>query len=81
MLTFMRTRSGALTASPSAVRERALRNSSPSVSEARANTPAVEAALDEHPTSHRHQRIPGGIGRIGSLQSPFNPHTSTALAA
>ena len=33
------------------------------------------------PHQDRHRRIPGTIHRIGSLQSPFNPHTSTALAA
>jgi len=45
------------------------------------NTTRVEAAFEEHPTRHRHRPIPGRIGRIGSLQSPSNPHTSTALAA
>ena len=35
----------------------------------------------QRPPSHDRQRcIPGAINRIGSLQSPFNPHTSTALA-
>jgi len=81
MLTFMPTRSGALTASPSALRERALRNSSPSVSQASENTTRVETALDDHPTRHRYHRIPGRIGRIGSLQSLSNPHTSIALEA
>lgn len=81
MLTFMPNRSGALTASPSALRERAPRNGSPSVSEASANTTRVKTALDEHPIRHRHHWILGGIGRIGSPQSPSNPHTSTALAA
>lgn len=81
MLTFMPTRSGALTASPSALRERALQIGFPYLSKATENTTRVETALDEHPTRHRHRRGPGGIGRIGSLQSPSNPHTSTALAA
>ena len=30
---------------------------------------------------NRHRCVPGAIHRIAFLQSPFNPHTSTALAA
>jgi hypothetical protein len=81
MLTFMPTCSVALTASPSALREGALRNSSPFVSEASEDTTRVETALDEQPNQASTPPHSGRIGRIGSLQSPSNPHTSTALAA
>ena len=33
------------------------------------------------PSRDRQRCVPGAIQRIGSLQSPSNPHTSTALAA
>ena len=32
------------------------------------------------PNHDRRRYVPGATHHIGSLQSPFNPHTSTALA-
>ena len=81
MLTFFITRSIALTASPSAVRRSALKNSSPTVSGASEITTRVETTLDELSNQASTPPQAGRIGRIGSLQSPSNPHTFTALAA
>jgi len=37
--------------------------------------------LSSHPASDRHRCVPRAFDRIACLQSPFNPHTSTTVAA
>ena len=81
MLTFMPTRRVAFTAFPSALRRRVPRIRSRYLCKATDNTLKVETAFEDHPTTHQYRRIPGRTDRIDSLQSPFNPHASTALAA
>jgi hypothetical protein len=81
MRTFMPTRFVAPTASPSALRGPVPRICSPTSARRPYTTITGREGLEDYPTGHRHRCIPGAIDCVGSLQSPFNPHTSTALAA
>jgi hypothetical protein len=81
MLTVMPTRLVTFTASPSALRRRVPRIGSRYLSKATENAIRVDAALGDHLATDRYRRILGRTDRIGSLQSPSNPHTSTALPA
>jgi hypothetical protein len=81
MLTFMPTRLAAFKASQSAVRRGVPHIGSPYLRKASKTIIKAKAAPEDQPPRYRHRCIPGKIESIGSLQSQFNPHTSTALAA
>ncbi len=81
MLTFMPTRPAPFKASPSAVRPSVPRIGSPYLSKATKTTISAKASPEDQSSRHRHRSGPAKIERIGSLQSPSNPHTSTAPAA
>ena len=40
-----------------------------------------DAGLADYPSPDRYRCVPGAVHLIAFLQSLFNPHTSTALAA